>query len=41
MSDMYWLSATQVERLKPYFPQSNGVPRVDHRRQVFGWRLFG
>ena len=29
MSDHYWLSVAQVECIKPYFPLSHGVPRVD------------
>lgn len=32
MSDHYWLSVAQVERIKPYFQLSHGVPRVDGRR---------
>ena len=36
MSDHYWLSETQIERIKPYFPRSQGVPRVDDRRVLSG-----
>ena len=36
MSDHYWLSETQIERIKPYFPRSHGVPRVDDRRVLSG-----
>ena len=36
MSDHYWLSETQIERIKPYFPHSHGVPRVDDRRVLGG-----
>ena len=32
MSNLYWLSEAQMERLRPYFPKSHGVPRVDDRR---------
>ena len=32
MSDYFWLTEAQIERLKPYFPRSHGVPRVDDRR---------
>lgn len=32
MSNLYWPSEAQMERLKPYFPKSHGVPRVDDRR---------
>ena len=36
MSDHYWLSELQIERIKPYFPRSHGVPRVDDRRVLSG-----
>lgn len=36
MSDHYWLSKAQLERLKPYFPRSHGRPRVDDRRVISG-----
>ena len=36
MSDHYWLSEAQIERIKPYFPRSHGVPRVDDRRVLSG-----
>lgn len=36
MSDRYWLTEAQFERIKPYFPVSHGVPRVDDRRVVSG-----
>ena len=36
MSDQFWLSETQIERIKPFFPLSHGVPRVDDRRVVSG-----
>jgi transposase len=36
MSDLYWLSEAQVERLRPYFPKSRGKPRVDDRRVLSG-----
>ncbi len=29
MSDLFWLTVAQMERLKPFFPLSHGVPRVD------------
>lgn len=32
MSNLYWLSEDQMERLRPYFPKSHGIPRVDDRR---------
>jgi putative transposase len=36
LSDHYWLSEAQIERIKPYFPLSHGVPRVDDRRVLSG-----
>ena len=36
MSDHFWLSEAQLERIEPYFPLSHGVPRVDDRRVVSG-----
>jgi transposase len=28
MSDLYWLTDEQMERLRPHFPRSHGKPRV-------------
>lgn len=36
MSDLFWLSDAQMDRLKPYFPKSHGKPRVDDRRVLNG-----
>ena len=36
MSDLFWLTEEQVERLRPYFPKSHGKPRVDDRRVLSG-----
>jgi len=36
MSDQFWLSAAQLARIKPYFPLSHGVPRVDDRKVISG-----
>ena len=36
MSDLFWLTDAQLERLKPFFPLSHGVPRVDDRRVLSG-----
>ena len=36
MSDLIWLSASQMRRIEPYFPLSHGVPRVDDRRVISG-----
>jgi putative transposase len=36
MSDLFWLSTAQMHRIKPYFPLSHGVARVDDRRVISG-----
>jgi len=36
MSDLYWLTDDQMERLRPHFPRSHGKPRVDDRRVLSG-----
>lgn len=36
MSNLYWLSEAQMERLRPYFPKSRGRSRVDDRRFLSG-----
>ena len=36
MSDLYWLTDEQMERLRPFFPKSRGKPRVDDRRVLSG-----
>ena len=36
MSDLFWLSEAQVDRLRPFFPKSRGKPRVDDRRVLSG-----
>jgi putative transposase len=36
MSLPFLLSETQMERIRPYFPRSHGVPRVDDRRVISG-----
>lgn len=36
MSTLFYLSPEQIARIKPYFPLSHGVPRVDDRRIVSG-----
>ncbi len=28
MSNPYWLTEAQIERLKPFFPKSHGKPRL-------------
>jgi transposase len=32
MSNLFWLTDEQVERLRPFFPKSHGKPRVDDQR---------
>jgi hypothetical protein len=29
MSNLFWLTDVQMERLRPFFPKSHGKPRVD------------
>ena len=36
MSDHYRLTQTQLDRIKPYFPLSHGIPRVDDLRVISG-----
>ena len=36
MSDLFWLSEAQVDRLRPFFPKSRDKPRVDDRRVLSG-----
>ena len=36
MSDRFWLTPAQLNRIKPHFPLSHGVPRVDDLRVVSG-----
>ena len=36
MNDHYWMTQAQLDRIKPYFPLSHGVPRVDDLRVVSG-----
>jgi transposase len=36
MSDMFLLTRQQLNRIKPYFPVSHGVPRADDRRVISG-----
>ncbi len=36
MSDLFWLTEEQIERLRPFFPRSHGKPRVDDRRVLSG-----
>lgn len=36
MTNLFWLTDTQMERLKLFFPKSHGKPRVDNRRVLNG-----
>jgi transposase len=36
MSNLFWLTEEQMERLRPFFPKSHGKPRVDDRRVLSG-----
>ena len=36
MSDLIWLTKTQMRQIEPYFPLSHGVPRVDDQRIISG-----
>ncbi len=36
MSDLFWLTDDQMKRLRPFFPNSYGKPRVDDRRVLSG-----
>ncbi|WP_310103610.1 IS5 family transposase [Sphingomonas sp. BE138] len=36
MSDLFWLTDEQIERLRPFFPKSHGRLRVDDRRVLSG-----
>lgn len=36
MSELYWLTDAQIERLRPFFPKSRGRPRVDDQRVLSG-----
>jgi transposase len=36
MSNLFWLTDTQMARLQPFFPKSHGKPRVDDRRVLSG-----
>lgn len=36
MSDLYYLNEAQLNLIKPYFPRSHGVARVDDLRVISG-----
>ena len=39
MSNLFWLTEAQMDRLRLFFPRSHGRPRVDDRR-VLGGIIF-
>lgn len=36
LNNLFWLTEAQMVRLRPYFPKSNGRPRVDDLRVLSG-----
>ncbi len=36
MSDLFWLTDEQMQRLKRFLPKSHGKPRIDDRRVLSG-----
>jgi len=36
MTDLFWLSHEQLDRIKPYFPLSHGMARADDRKVISG-----
>ncbi len=36
MTDLFWLSHEQLDRIKPYFPLSHGMPRADDLKVISG-----
>jgi transposase len=36
MSDQFWLTEAQLNRIEPFVPRTRGIPRVDDRRVVAG-----
>ncbi|WP_144038974.1 IS5 family transposase [Gemmobacter megaterium] len=36
MSNLFWLTDAQMDRLRPFFPRPHGKPRVDDRRVLSG-----
>ncbi len=36
MTDLFWLSREQLDRIKPYYPLSHGVPRADDLKVISG-----
>lgn len=36
MRELFYLSTEQLERIKPFFPRSHGIPRVDDIKVISG-----
>ncbi len=36
MRELFYLSTEQLERIKPFFPRSHGIPRVDEIKVIGG-----
>ena len=36
MSHLFWLSEQQLNTIKPFFPLSHGIPRVDDKKVISG-----
>ena len=36
MSERFYLTDEQIERIRPFFPSSHRVPRFDDRRVISG-----
>jgi transposase len=36
MTDLFWLSSDQLDRIKPCFPMSRGAPRADDLKVISG-----
>ena len=36
MSDLFWLTPSQLKHIEPHFPLSHGIPRVDDLRVLSG-----
>lgn len=36
MNALLYLSEEQLQKIRPYFPRSHGIPRVDDRRVISG-----
>ena len=36
MADLFWLTDAHMKRLKPFFPLSHALPRLDYKRVLSG-----